>query len=175
MLVRYNPEGDKAANARQRERLKILSEYCAENGYQFLFELLVPPIEKNDPAFDGEPRAALSGVTIRELARDGILPDVWKLEGFDQLEHLGRVMENVREETPDASVVILGRGEDAQKVENWLRVGAAFPQVSGFAVGRTVFAEPLKRWNENAISKEEASLEIARKFKHFAEIFESGR
>src|SRR6266567_935185 len=45
VLVRYNPEGEKALNQRQAARLKRLSEYLyrQESRSQFLFELIVPP------------------------------------------------------------------------------------------------------------------------------------
>ena len=175
VLVRYNPEGDKQANTRQRDRLKVLSAFCNEHGYQFLFELLVPPLTKDDPLFDGEPRAALTGVAVRELARDGVLPDVWKLEGFDEEAHLARVMENVKEETPEATVVILGRGEDGEKVEQWLRVGASFREVGGFAVGRTIFSEPIAAWHKGTLTREAAAHDIAKRFIHFTSVFESAR
>src|SRR5262249_23310287 len=43
VLVRYNPEGDKALNQRQTARLKRLSEYLQGKGRsRFMFELLVP-------------------------------------------------------------------------------------------------------------------------------------
>jgi len=42
VLVRYNPEGDGAMNARQAVRLKQLSDWLHHTGRRFLFELLVP-------------------------------------------------------------------------------------------------------------------------------------
>ena len=42
VLVRYNPEGDGAVNARQSVRLKELSDWLHHTGRRFLFELLVP-------------------------------------------------------------------------------------------------------------------------------------
>ena len=43
VLVRYNPEGDRALNRRQAARLKQLSDYLAAKGEtRFMFELLVP-------------------------------------------------------------------------------------------------------------------------------------
>src|SRR5215469_9024351 len=43
VLVRYNPEGDCALNARQAARLKRLSDYLHSGGRsRFMFELLVP-------------------------------------------------------------------------------------------------------------------------------------
>src|SRR5207249_578157 len=43
VLVRYNPEGDRAANKRQAARLKQLSDYLHKGGRLYMFELLVPP------------------------------------------------------------------------------------------------------------------------------------
>jgi 5-dehydro-2-deoxygluconokinase len=43
VLVRYDPEGDKALNRRQTARLKQLSDYLHASGRLFMFELLVPP------------------------------------------------------------------------------------------------------------------------------------
>src|SRR5437762_5131166 len=42
VLVRYNPEADKAGNARQTARLKRLSDYLHKSGRKYMFELLVP-------------------------------------------------------------------------------------------------------------------------------------
>jgi myo-inositol catabolism protein IolC len=44
VLVRYNPDGDRALNKRQATRLKRLSDFLAARGRsRFMFELLVPP------------------------------------------------------------------------------------------------------------------------------------
>jgi 5-dehydro-2-deoxygluconokinase len=43
VLVRYNPEGDKALNRRQAARLKQLSDYLHGSGRLFMFELLMSP------------------------------------------------------------------------------------------------------------------------------------
>ncbi|MEK7505917.1 MAG: DUF2090 domain-containing protein [Patescibacteria group bacterium] len=174
-LLRYNPEGDKEANSRSRGRLKDLAEFCSEEGHPFLLELLVPPLDKEDTAFDGSPRASLTGVAVRELARDGILPDIWKLEGFDEENDLARVLENVREETPEAKVVILGRGENGEHVARWLSVGAKFREVVGFAVGRTIFASPLKEWKEGRADAAAASALIGKNFQKFVSVFESAK
>jgi hypothetical protein len=46
VLVRYNPEGDRALNLRQAERLKRLSDFLAgARRSRFMFELLVPAEE----------------------------------------------------------------------------------------------------------------------------------
>src|SRR5262245_37422678 len=42
VLVRYNPEGEKALNQRQTARLKRLSDFLHGKNRKFMFELLVP-------------------------------------------------------------------------------------------------------------------------------------
>src|SRR5215472_13781031 len=42
VLVRYNPDADKAMNQRQAGRLKRLSDYLHGSDRMFMFELLVP-------------------------------------------------------------------------------------------------------------------------------------
>src|SRR5215207_1914165 len=42
VLVRYNPHGDGAMNARQASKLKELSDWLHRHDRRFLFELLVP-------------------------------------------------------------------------------------------------------------------------------------
>src|SRR6185503_9513806 len=75
VLVRYNPEGDKALNRRQAERLKRLSDYLHRKGQsRFMFELLVPPekvqldlVKGNKKAYDLELRPKLMVQTILQL------------------------------------------------------------------------------------------------------------
>src|SRR5262245_14962619 len=58
VLVRYNPDGDRALNARQAERLKRLSDYLHEKSESmFMFELLVPPEQKQLARVEGDKKA----------------------------------------------------------------------------------------------------------------------
>ena len=71
--------------------------------------------------------------------------------------------------------IILGRGEDDQKVHEWLTTAARVPGFIGFAVGRTVFWEPLVGWRDKKNTREEAVTEIARRYRKFVDIFEKAR
>jgi myo-inositol catabolism protein IolC len=41
---------------------------------------------------------------------------------------------------------VLGRGGDERKVVGWLQAGAGVPGFVGFAVGRTIWWDPLEAW-----------------------------
>jgi myo-inositol catabolism protein IolC len=182
VLVRYNPEGDRTSNRRQAERLRRLSEYLEGRGRsRFMFELLVPaePAQleraKGDKhVYDRELRPQLMRRAIEELQDAGIEPDVWKIEGLERREDCERVVAVARRDGRDrVGCIILGRGEDDRKVREWLTAAAGVPGFVGFAVGRTVFWDPLAGWRENRTTREAAVAEIARRYRGFADIFEN--
>ena len=68
--------------------------------------------------------------------------------------------------------IILGRGEDDRKVREWINVAADVPGFVGFAVGRTVFWEPLVAWRDEKWTRDKAVAEIARRYRDFATLFD---
>jgi len=71
--------------------------------------------------------------------------------------------------------IILGRGENDQKVREWLSTAATVPGFIGFAVGRTSFWDPLVQWRAKQITRDSAVAEIARRYREFVGIFENAR
>lgn len=183
VLVRYNPGGDKEVNKRQCARLKTLNDFCHAKGYQFLFELLAVPTEAeraasggNAEAYDRTLRFKVMAASIAELQGAGIEPDIWKVEGLEDVAQMQEVIAAARVGGRDnVGIVVLGRGESEEKVRKWLTVAATIPGVAGFAVGRTVFKQPLADYYERRITREEAAARIAENYKAFVDLFESAR
>ncbi len=183
VLVRYNPEGDQVLNRRQAARLRRLSEYLHSNSSssKFMFELLVPAekahldrLKGDKKAYDLELRPRLMTLTIQELQDAGVEPDVWKVEGLERQEDCERVVAAARREGRNrVGCIVLGRGEDDNKVREWLATAAAVPGFIGFAVGRTSFWDPLVDWRAKKITRSAAVAEIARRYQEFVEIFET--
>lgn len=184
VLVRYNPEGDKELNRRQAARLKQLSDYL-QGGRRalFMFELLVPPektqldkFKGDKKTYDAELRPSLMVQAIQQLQDAQVEPDVWKVEGLDRRQDCEKVVDVARRGGRDqVGCIVLGRGENAQKVREWLTAAAGVPGFIGFAVGRTAFWEPLVGWRDNKITREGAVADIARNYREFVDLFESGR
>ena len=181
VLVRYNPEGDRALNRRQSARLHRLSDYLhSESRSLFMFELLVPPekaqldkLKGDKKAYDLELRPRLMVETIQQLQNAHVEPDVWKVEGLDSREDCEEIVAAGRQGGRDkVGCIILGRGEDDKKVREWLATAAGVPGFIGFAVGRTDFWEPLVNWRAKKITREDAVAEIARRYREFVDIFE---
>ena len=182
VLVRYNPEGNPALNRRQSTRLKQLSDYLhTKGGSRFMFELLVPAekaqleaVKGDKRAYDLEIRPRLMVQTIHQLQDAQVEPDVWKIEGLDRRKDCENVVAAARRgDRSQVGCIILGRGEDDKKVHEWLTTAAGVPGFIGFAVGRTVFWDPLVGWRAKTMTRDAAVAEIARRYREFVDIFET--
>ena len=69
------------------------------------------------------------------------------------------------------SLVILGKGANEEKVDQWLRIGSKVKGVVGFAVGRTVFWNALEKYYKKEIGSEEVVTTVSNAFKKYCRIF----
>jgi 5-dehydro-2-deoxygluconokinase len=183
VLVRYNPDGDTELNMRQAERLRRLSDWLHANDRKLLFELLVPAevaqltsVDGDSKRYDSELRPDLMIRAIRELQDAGIEYDIWKIEGVDERADAERIAAQCREGGRDGVVcVVLGRGADNDKVDDWLRAGAPVEGYVGFAIGRSIWGDPLQGWIESALSRKEATSQIADNYLRFIEVYTAAR
>jgi myo-inositol catabolism protein IolC len=182
-LVRYNPEGDVALNARQTARLKELSNYCHAVGQRFMFELLVPATQAqmdrsgaDQDTYDRFIRPALMRQAIRALQDAGVEPDIWKIEGLDRREDCEQVVTLARREGRDeVGCIVLGRHADDEKVVSWLRTAASVPGFIGFAVGRTTFWDAVRDYEKKRTTRGEAAARIALRYRKWARAFDAAR
>jgi 6-phosphogluconolactonase len=182
-LVRYNPGGDAALNARQAARLRRLSDYVQAARRRLLVELLVPPepwqlveVDGDAGAYDLELRPALLTRAMRELQDAGIEPHVWKLEGLERRDDGVEVGRTARRGGRGATAcIVLGRAGDDTRVLRWLEVAASIPEFEGFAAGRSTFWEALKAVIAERVSRPEAVARIAGNFRRWIDAWESAR
>jgi myo-inositol catabolism protein IolC len=183
VLVRYNAEGDQELNRRQSARLRRLSEYLHSNKSRsrFMFELLVPAEKSQLERFQGDKKAydlqlrpQLMVKAIEQMQDAGVEPDVWKIEGLDRKDDCEKIVSAARRGgRNEVGCIILGRGEDDKKVQEWLTTASTVPGFIGFAVGRTSFWNPLIDWRSKKITRDAAVAEISRRYRQFVEIFET--
>jgi myo-inositol catabolism protein IolC len=179
VLVRYNPEGDADMNARQRERLRRLAEWLHERDRNFLFELLVPAedaqlqsVGGDSDRYDTDLRPELMRRAIVELQDAGVEADVWKIEGIETQEDCERIAQTCRRDGRDGVIcVVLGRGANDEKVEHWLRQGAPVEGYAGFAIGRTIWWDPLKGYIDGDLAREDAASQIADNYLRFVRVY----
>jgi len=182
VLVRYNTEGDAAMNERQAERLKRLGEWLHANGRRYLFELLVPAtagqVEAaggDEDRWDSQERPKVMRAAIEALQAAGVEPDIWKIEGIDRREDCEMISATARAGGREGvACVVLGRGADDAKVDHWLKMGSGVPGYIGFAIGRSIWWDPLKAFVDGNLGREEVAKQISANYRRFIDVYNGG-
>jgi len=183
VLVRYNPDGDAAANSEQLGKLKRLSDWLGAHERKFLFELLVPAEEAQLQAVDGDPerydaelRPELMRRAIADIQDAKIEVDIWKIEGVDERSDCEMLVAQARKGGRDGVVcVVLGRGADDAKVDHWLTQAAPVDGFVGFAIGRSIWWEPLKAYVDGKIDRAAGARKIAENYLRFVAVYERAK
>jgi myo-inositol catabolism protein IolC len=182
VLVRYNPEGDADSNREQLDRLKRLSDWLHDHGRLFLFELLVPAephqleaVDGSADRYDAEIRPGLMVRAIADIQDHGIETDIWKIEGVDDRVDCERIAEQTRSGTGREQVVcvVLGRGADNDKVDHWLTQAAPVDGFVGFAIGRSIWWDPLKAYLDGGLDRQKAAAQIADNYLRFVSVYDA--
>ncbi|WP_405079361.1 5-dehydro-2-deoxygluconokinase [Pectobacterium carotovorum] len=146
-LVFFHPEDDHAL--RREQEMKVIEVYqaCRQSGHELLLEVILPA---------GMPHSdALYLRAIQRFYNLGVRPDWWKLPplstaGWEQLTPL------LAQRDPYCrGVVILGLDAPLETLQQGFSAAVGFPIVKGFAVGRTLFAQPAQKWLRNEIDDAE--------------------
>jgi myo-inositol catabolism protein IolC len=171
VLLRMNPAEDPAMHERQMELVRELAEVCAKTERDLMLELLVPPEREQEASdYDTGARPGLVLETIAEIRAAGVTPAVWKLEGFERRADAAAVAD-----AAGAPCVVLGRGLDATAVERWLTIAASVPGFIGFAIGRTIWDEPIRAFLaavESPVARADAVATIAKAYARCMEVFD---
>jgi myo-inositol catabolism protein IolC len=180
VLVRYNPAGDRARNDDQLAKLRRLSDWLTQHERKFLFELLVPAepaqleqVGSDTERYDAELRPELMRQAIAEIQDAGIEVDIWKIEGVEQRSDCEMLVAQARTGGRDGvACVVLGRGADDAKVDHWLAQAAPVDGFIGFAIGRSIWWNPLKAYVDGKIERMTGAQQIAENYMRFVEVYE---
>ena len=183
VLVRYNPDGDAEENRVQLGKLKELSDWLHGHDRKFLFELLVPAedaqlasVDGDSDRYDAELRPELMRRAIVDIQDAGIEADIWKIEGVDERSDCETLAAQTRAGGRDGVVcVVLGRGADDAKVDHWLTQAAPVEGFVGFAIGRSIWWDPLKAYVDGKIERAAGARKIAENFLRFVAVYERAK
>ena len=183
VLVRYNPDGNAQENSEQVAKLKRLSDWLRAHDRKFLFELLVPAEDAQLQAVDGdvdrydvELRPELMRRTIAALQDAKLEVDIWKIEGVEARSDCEMLVAQARSGGRDGVVcVVLGRGANDAKVDQWLAAAAPVDGFIGFAIGRSIWWEPLKAYVDGKIDRAAGARKIAENYLRFVAVYERAK
>ncbi len=182
-LIHFNPEDDPASKEKQAGELKRLNDFCHSNNFKFMLEVLIEASENqllsvngDKNRYDQEVRPKLAVDLVRELQEKEVDPDVWKLEGMEREDDYKALVGRARSGGRDnVGIVVLGRGAEQGVVKKWISSGAKVNGIIGFAVGRTVFWDPLILYRDGKASRKQTAGEISKNFQYFYDLFMNER
>jgi 5-dehydro-2-deoxygluconokinase len=156
-LVQYHPGDNAELKARQERQLVRLFDACRKTRHELLLEIIAAPFGPVD--------ATTIAHAMSRLYDLGIRPDWWKLEPNPDPAAWRAIAGTIQgRDPPCRGVVLLGQSAQTEALVAAFKAAAPFRIVKGFAVGRTIFAEPARAWLTGAIDDAEAIDVLAANF-----------
>ncbi|WP_263262926.1 5-dehydro-2-deoxygluconokinase [Pseudomonas sp. RIT-PI-S] len=167
-LVQFHPDDDPLLRLEQEAQVKGLYDATKASGHELLLEVIPP---KNHPT--ARPDALLRA--IKRLYNIGVFPDWWKIEA-QPTEVWARLDALINERDPWChGVVLLGLNAAGEALAEGFRQAAASTTCRGFAVGRTIFAQPARAWLANEINDRELVAQVRATFEFLIEAWRQAR
>lgn len=137
-LLFYSVADNEQLKALQEQRVLELYRACAVSGHELLLEI-IPPAEEMSV---GESLRH----SIERFYDLSVHPDWWKLPCMDA-ESAAELDQLITTRSPFCrGIVVLGLDAPIAELGEGFKAFAGLPRVKGFAVGRSIFAEPARAW-----------------------------
>ncbi len=164
-LCSYHPDDPADLRARQERELLRLADACRTVGRELLIEIIAG---KHGPL--GDDTVARVMARLYDL---GIRPDWWKLEAQPGKRAWESVGDVIRARDPHCrGIVVLGLDAPLDDLAQAFGAAAGERLVRGFAVGRTIFAEPAQAWFRGSITDQAATEQMAQRFARLVEAWQ---
>ena len=80
---------------------------------------------------------------IEYLQDHGVVPALWGVEGLDHHDDAVAIAAVAKRGGRTADCIVLGRHAMQDQLDHWLQVAAPVPGFTGFAIGRSIWWDPL--------------------------------
>jgi myo-inositol catabolism protein IolC len=176
VLIRDNPAFPRAKRERQLRKLRETSDALGTLGIPLLYELLVPATGDqlaaaggSTDAYDRDLRPGLVIQVIADNQAAGVEPAIWKVEGLETADAARAVVTQIRAGgRDDVCAIVLGRDAPAARLEHWLAVAGPVDGFAGFAIGRSIWEDPITSHNNEHATEDETVGQIAGRYLDFA-------
>ena len=152
-----HPGDDRQVQEVQERRVLQLYDACLANDRRLLLEVQAPP----GTTYDGESVARLIG----RFYEIGVRPGWWKVPPDPDPAVWARIGDVVREHDPYcAGLLVLGQAMEEEKLAESFAAAASEPLCRGFAIGRSIYGEPGRRWLAGEIEDGELVSSVAERY-----------
>jgi 5-dehydro-2-deoxygluconokinase len=168
VLCFCHPDDTPEMQADQESTITRLYHAARRNRLEFLLEIIPSKVATvNDDT---------SAQLIQRFYDIGIFPDWWKLEPFRSHAAWEKACAAITANDPHCrGIVVLGLDAPADQLAESLNLAASHDLVKGFAVGRTIFADPARQWMAGQIDDQAAIAEMARRYSELCAVWDSAR
>ncbi|EOC0550956.1 5-dehydro-2-deoxygluconokinase [Cronobacter sakazakii] len=152
-LVFYHPHDPAALREQQDALLLEVWHACQQSGHELLLEVILP---ENGPDKDQQHYHTM----LAHFYQLGIKPDWWKLPPLAS-HHWQAISALIEKEDPYCrGILLLGLDAPQEQLREGFTEAATHPIIKGFAVGRTIFGQPSRRWMQGELSDEALVREV---------------
>ncbi len=152
-----HPEDGGEIGEIQEQRVLQLYDACLANDRQLLLEVQASP----GTTYDGESVARL----IERFYEIGVRPEWWKIPPNPDPVVWARIGSVVRRHDPYcAGLLVLGQAMEEERLAESFAAAASEPLCRGFAIGRSIYGEPGRRWLAGEIGDEELVSSVAERY-----------
>lgn len=168
VLCFCHPDDQADLQAEQEATITRLYHACRRNRLEMLLEVI--------PSKVGPVDDLTTAKLISRFYDIGIYPDWWKLEPMQSRAAWQATCDAITTRDPHTQgIVILGLGQSEADLAASFQLAADFPLVKGFAVGRTIFAQPCADWIAGKIDDATAITTMAASFRRLCGIWDAAR
>ncbi|CAA9394935.1 MAG: 5-keto-2-deoxygluconokinase / uncharacterized domain [uncultured Rubrobacteraceae bacterium] len=161
-----HPEDDKETREIQEKRVLQLYDACLVNERRLLLEVQASP----ETTYDGDSVARL----LERFYELGVRPEWWKIPPNPDPAVWGRIGDVVREHDPYcAGLLVLGQAMEEAKLAESFAAAASEPLCRGFAIGRSIYGEPGRRWLAGETDDEELVSSVAERYGRMISLWQS--
>ncbi|HKH11768.1 MAG TPA: 5-dehydro-2-deoxygluconokinase [Rubrobacter sp.] len=161
-----HPGDDGETQEAQERRVLQLYDACLVNDRLLLLEVQASP----ETTYDGDSVARL----IERFYEIGVRPEWWKIPPNPDPAVWARIGDVVREHDPYcAGLLVLGQAMEEEKLAESFAAAASEPLCRGFAIGRSIYGEPGRRWLAGEIADEELICSVAERYERMNALWQN--
>lgn len=156
-LIFYHPNDPQTLRQEQEALVKEVYEACCLSGHEFMLEIILPA---DNPDRSEHYYAQI----VERFYQLGIQPDWWKLPSLlpTSWQSISQLIDKY---DPDCrGIVILGLDAPEAELKQGFANAANIQWVKGFAVGRTIFGEPSRKWLGGVYTDSQLISEVKNKY-----------
>lgn len=165
-LVPYHPNDDAEMREAQEQTVIELATACKNTNHELLVEIIASPY--------GEMDTDTTAIAMKRFYDIGVYPDWWKLEPAKSREEWATQIAVIEEyDTHCHGIIMLGLEAPIEQLQASFAIAAEFPQIKGFAIGRSIFGDVAKQWLGNEIDNGQALATMQERFESLVSVWQS--